>query len=143
VNDDATLHDAELQELAEQLGAGAARRLDVERTAHAVVARLREQPRATFWSRLGRQPAWLKIAALLVLAVGAGVLTRGVRLDRWSRAAAELPLDEDLRGLTADQLREAITAIDQPLGDEAAGFDTELEGLSVDELRALLRALEG
>ena len=46
MNDDATLHDAKLQEVARRLGAHAAERLDVERTAQAVVARLRTEPRA-------------------------------------------------------------------------------------------------
>ena len=39
MNDDATLHDDKLQEVARRRGARAAERLDVERTAEAVVAR--------------------------------------------------------------------------------------------------------
>ncbi len=42
MKEDGTLHDAMLQDAARRLGAGAAERLDVERTAQAVVARLRE-----------------------------------------------------------------------------------------------------
>jgi hypothetical protein len=144
VNDDDALQDARWRRLAERLGAGAAERLDVERAAQTVVARLRERRDTPFWSRIARQPAWLQIAALVVLVVGAGLLVRGVGPERSPRVAAELPLEEDLGGLTADQLREAITVIDQPLGDEAgASADAELEGLSADELRGLLRALVG
>src|SRR5437667_297028 len=47
VNDDAMLHDAELREFAHRLGTAAAERLDVERTAGAVVERLRSVPRST------------------------------------------------------------------------------------------------
>src|SRR6266702_6335871 len=39
MNDDATVHDDKLQEVARRLGARAAEQLDVERTAEAVVAR--------------------------------------------------------------------------------------------------------
>src|SRR5439155_6149948 len=42
MKEDGTLHDAMVQDAARRLGAGAAERLDVERTAQAVVARLRE-----------------------------------------------------------------------------------------------------
>ena len=45
MNMDEELQDARLRELARLLGAGAAERLDVERTAQAVVTRLRQQPR--------------------------------------------------------------------------------------------------
>src|SRR2546425_5599361 len=72
MNDDATLHDAKLQEVAQRLGARAAERLDVERTAQAVVARLRTEPRAEIRVLGWIRPAWLRIAAVLGLRVGAG-----------------------------------------------------------------------
>ena len=70
------LHDAKLHDLAKRLGAGAAERLDVERTAQTVLARLRAEPRMSVVARLWMQPAWLKIAALLVLLLGSGVVAR-------------------------------------------------------------------
>src|SRR5947208_2629314 len=66
MNDDVTLHDDKLQEVARRLGARAAERLDVERTAEAVVARLRTEPRAEVRVLGWIQPAWLRIAAVLV-----------------------------------------------------------------------------
>ncbi len=135
--------DEELEQLAQRLGVRAADRLDVERTADAVVTRLRQQPPVPAWSWLGQGPAWLKFAAAAVLVVSVGVLARGRWRERPPVAAAVVPLGEDLSGLSATELREAITALDQPLTDEGGALDTGLEGLSTEELRALLRSLEG
>ncbi len=143
--DDAMLHDARLRELAQRLGARAAERLDVDRTAQAVVTRLREQPRVTAPAIVWMRPAWLKLAAAVVLLLGTGLVTRGVVRDRRPAATSVVPVGEDLSDLTADQLREAIGSLDQPLTDESGDLDSGggLENLSADELRALLRALEG
>jgi anti-sigma factor RsiW len=145
VNDDAMLHDARLRELAQRLGARAAERLDVDRTAQAVVTRLREQPRVTAPAFVWMRPGWLKLAAAVVLLLGTGLVTRGVLRDGRPTAMSVVPVGEDLRDLTADQLREAIGSLDQPLTDESGVLDSGagLESLSADELRALLRALEG
>src|SRR5260370_331093 len=78
MNDDTRLHDDELREVAQRLGARAAERLDVERTAQAVVTRLRTEPRADVRVLGWIQPVWLRIAALLVLAAGAGVIARSL-----------------------------------------------------------------
>ena len=74
MNDHET-QDERLHELARRLGVRAAERLDVERTAAAVVRRLREQPAATpaWWVR----PAWLRLAAAVVLLLGGAVVYRG------------------------------------------------------------------
>src|SRR5256884_8922978 len=66
------LPDAKLQEIAQRLGARAAERLDVERTAEAVVARLRTEARAEGRGLGWIQPAWLRIAAGAPPLVGAG-----------------------------------------------------------------------
>lgn len=142
MNDDATLHDDELREAAQRLGARAAERLDVEHTVEAVVARLRVEPRRHTPTWI--QPTWLRIAAALVIVAGAGAIARARWHERPPAAAAVVPLDEDLSGLTVAELRETIGALDQPLGEETgSGAETGLEGLGPDELRALLRSLEG
>src|SRR5207245_2675010 len=82
VNMDEELQDARLRELARLLGSGAAERLDVERTAQAVVTRLRERPRVTLTGWVWMQPAWLKIAAVIALVLGAGVVTRVLLRER-------------------------------------------------------------
>ncbi len=130
--------DEELERLAQRLGVRAADRLDVERTAQTVVTRLRRQPRS--W--MGQGSGWLKIAAAALLVLGVGVVARAPWRGRPPVAAAVVPMGEDLSGLSAAELREAIAALDLPLADEG-GTDTGLEGLSAAELRALLRSLEG
>ena len=140
MNDDAMLHDAKLQEVAQRLGAGAAERLDVERTARAVVERLRAGPRAERWTWV--QPAWLRIAAAAILVIGGGLFTRALVWQRAPGSAVVVPVGEDLTDLTAEQLREALTALDQPVSVQGAG-DLGLEGLTAEEVRALLQTLEG
>ena len=143
MNMDEELQDGRLRELARLLGAGAAERLDVERTAQTVVTRLRQQPRVTLGGWVWMQPAWLKIAAALVLVLGAGLVTRVLLRERLPAAAAVLPLGEDLTDLTADQLRETVGALEQAFADESpSALDAGLESLNTIELRALLRTLE-
>ena len=130
--------DRDLEKLAHRLGARAAERVDVERVAQAVVTRLREQPRVT--------AAWLRIAAAIALLLGAGLLVRGLLHERPTTSAVVIPVDGDLSDLTADQLRETMSSLDQLLIEETAGegsMDGGLEDLNKNELRALLRTLEG
>ena len=142
MNMDEELQDGRLRELARLLGAGAAERLDVERTAQTVVTRLRQQPRVTLGGWVWMQPAWLKIAAVIALVLGAGVVTRVLLRERIPSALVA-PLGEDLTDLTSDQLRETVGALEQPFADESPGaLDAGLESLNTIELRALLRTLE-
>ena len=142
MNDDGTAHDATLEDAARRLGAGAADRLDVERTVQAVLTHLREEPRgplraAWAWSR----PAWLKIAAALVIVAGAGVVTRGVRQTPSGAAA---PVETvDLSDMSAPQLRELLRTVEQPGTQEpVSSQDVGLEDLSPAQLRTLLASLE-
>ena len=141
MKDDATFHDAKLQELAQRLGARAAERLDVERTAQAVVARLHEEARAPARPSVWSQPAWLKIAAALVVVAGAGVVARGV----WpARPGAPAPVETvDLSDISAPQLRELLRSFEQPGAPEpVSSQDVGLEDLSPAQLRTLLASLE-
>lgn len=135
------MNDQELEKLAQRLGAEAAERLDVERTAQAVLKRLREAPPRgeTRWA--WTRSAWLKIAATIVLALGAGLLVRGPGREPLATGPGVVPVAEESGDLTADQLREALNSVDRPLSEEN-GLDTGVDDLSVDELRALLRTLE-
>ncbi|HEU5262719.1 MAG TPA: hypothetical protein VFU41_14970 [Gemmatimonadales bacterium] len=139
--------DPELEQLAQRLGARPAERLDVERTAQAVLARLREERRRPVAAWVWMQPTWLKIAATAVLVLGAGLVMRGLVHEPQVSTAWVAPIRDDLSDLTAEQLREAMRSLEQPLISEgpgaAGGIETGLDGLSADELRALLRTLEG
>lgn len=140
-DDDATLHDGTLRETARRLGTRAAERLDVERTARAVVARLRAEPRARVrvfgWIR----PAWVRIAAVLVMVVGGGAIVRSLSDHQPGAPALTTTAGVELSDLSAAQLRQLLEAVGTP--DMVASPDVSLEDLSPLELRALLESLEG
>ena len=136
---DQPLQDGQLRDLARQLGVRAAERLDPEQTAQAVVRRLREPRQApgTRW-----RPVWLSAAATVALLLGGGLVWRSVRPAIPSSITAGQGLD--LNDLSAEQLRDVLNAVDQPLDVDATGsLETEIDDLSPRELRSLLRALEG
>ena len=145
MNDDATLDDGKLQEVARRLGARAADRLDVERTAQAVVTRLRTEPRADIRVLGWIRPAWLRIAAALVIVVGAGVVVRSLWHTQHTGTALVAAAGAELNDLSADQLRRVLDAVGQPGGEHetVSSQDVSLEDLSALELRALLESLEG
>ncbi len=137
--------DAALRAVAERLGRAAAERVDVERTAARVVARLREDARRA--RRLPRwlEPTGLRIAAALVIVAGAGLVVRG--LGHWS-SGQPVPAESttaELGELSTAQLRELLGAVDRPAADQdvVLAQDVGLDDLSAAQLRALLASLEG
>lgn len=140
------LHDVALRELAQRLGARAAERLDVERTAQAVVTRLRQEPRAA--RRTWLEPAWLRIAAAAVVVLGVALVVRSSsRPPLSSRQGVGFvePAEAELNDLSAVQLRDVLQTV-EPGGadpDAAPAQDMGLEDLSTPQLRALLESLEG
>jgi hypothetical protein len=137
--------DAALRAVAERLGRAAAERVDVERTAERVVARLREDARRARRLRRWVQSTGWRIAAALVIVAGAGLVARGLRRPVPSvRAPAESTTGE-LSELSAAQLRELLGAVDHPAADQDVVLAQEvgLEDLSEAQLRALVASLEG
>ncbi len=145
MNDDATVHDAKLREVARRLGARAAERLDVERTAQAVVGRLRTDPRAEVRVLGWIRPGWLRIAALLVMVVGAGVVAVNVRIPGVMPPVPSATAGGELSELSGDELREVLESVAQLGGEQQAvsAQDVGLEELSASQLRALLESLGG
>lgn len=142
MNDDGTLHDARLQELARRLGTQAAEQIDVEHTARAVVARLRAERDAPhrLWARI--PTSWLRIAAALILVAGGSIVARGI----WPRPSGVATQVEtvDLGELSPAQLRAVLSSLDQPGAQEpVATQDVGLEDLTPQQLRTLLASLEG
>ena len=136
------LHDAELRRLAQALGAKAADRLDVERTAAAVLQRLRTESRAgrstpSWWA----QPRWMLAAAAALLIVG------GVLLLRRATGSVHVAhyVADDLRDLSTDELRTVLGTLDQTLAVPASvePADDDLNGLTTEQLERLLESLEG
>ena len=139
MNDDARLH-----ETAQRLGAKAAERVDVERTAAVVIERLRAEPAGgSRWS--WRQPAWLRIAAALVILVGGGLIGRRllVQPGTGGHEVAHF-VSDDLSDLSADQLRDVLTTLDETLDSGGTTLpEADLEDLDAQQLRVVLRSLEG
>jgi hypothetical protein len=135
VNDDAKLHDS-----AQRLGVAAAERLDVDRIAARVVEQLRREPvgaRPTWM-----QPAWLRIAAAVLVLVGGGLVLRQVRSPVVSHGAHFVT--DDLSDLTADQLQDVLNTLDETLNLGSTTLpEVDLEDLDAQQLRAVLRSLEG
>ncbi len=138
MNEDAKLHAA-----AKRLGAAAAEKLDVDRIAAVVGERLRSEPaRATRPAWI--QPTWLRIAAavLVLVLVGGGLVMRHV----WSPTATHGAhfVTDDLTDLTADQLRDVLSTLDETLDLGSTTLpEADLEDLDAQQLQAVLRSLEG
>jgi hypothetical protein len=136
--------DARIEQLAKRLGAAAAERLDVRVTARKVVQRLQEEPvRRTTWV----QPAWLRIAAAVVILVGGGVLvgrlTTGHR-PVVNQHAAHFVAD-DLNDLSAAELRDVLASFDDIISTDSVTMpdSSDLHQLDAQQLREVLRTLEG
>lgn len=135
------MNDRELEQLAKGLGDRAAERLDVEQTAAAVLERLRREPAARRWGWV--QPGWLRIAAAVVVLLGAGWFARPWIERPEPRADIVVSVAADLSDLSAEELRELLATLDQTLDVTGSGpADAGLEGLDERELRALMGSLE-
>jgi hypothetical protein len=138
------IDEARIEQLAKRLGTGAAERLDLQATAHKVVERLRHAPpaRAT-WI----QPAWLRMAAAVVVLVGGGVLVgrlTAVRRPPVNPHAAHYVAD-DLNDLSAAELRDVLASFDDIISTDSVTMpdSSDLHQLDVQQLREVLRTLEG
>jgi hypothetical protein len=90
------------------------------------------------------QPAWLRIAAAVVLLLGGALVVRTViRGDATSHDVAHFVTD-DLSDLSAEQLAEVLSTLDQTLDLGSTTVpEAGLEDLDAQQLRAVLRSLEG
>lgn len=133
--------DAALRHIAARLGARAAERVNAAAVGRTVVERLRDPAvvtravRVRLWS-----PAWLRLAAAVVVLAGAGVVARQVLPV--SDPAPRLVAD-DLTDLGAEQLTELLGSLDQVLGGTPAPADGDLQDLDAEQLERVLRAMEG
>lgn len=131
--------DERLERLAGELGREAGDRVDPERVAARVLARLRSEPVwRPWWRRVGLAPA-LAAGAVLAVAVGLGV---GDREGRIGSEWGEAPLPIAFTELAAAELTEVLDSLDYeaPVSELVPAG---LYELSVRELEALLEAMEG
>jgi hypothetical protein len=132
------MNDDKLMQAAQQLGARAAERLDVDAAARKVVERLREQPAhrgGPIWVRA----TWLRIAAAVVILVGGVITLREIRPGGTPDDVTHFIAD-DLRDLSTDELRTLLTSFDQIIGDSVVPDSTsDLQELDAQQLRELLR----
>ena len=131
------MNEDKLIQAAQQLGARAAARLDVDRTARKVTERLREQPAPrTVWIR----STWLRMAAALVLVIGGALTLRGVWPTGASDDHAMHLIADDLRDLSTDELRTLLSSFDQIVDESVVPDSTsDLDELNAQQLRELLR----
>ena len=141
------VHDEALRQVARRLGAEAAERLDVERTAQAVVARLRAGEEPARPPIRWMQPAWMRAAAGVVLIIGGGLLvyhritTPPVMPPQPNSAQHDT---SELAGLSSGQLRDVLNGLDQPVEmvPTVHAGDAGVEDLSELQLQSLLKAME-
>ena len=135
--------EAKLEAMAQRLGAKAAERVNVERTAAVVLERLRTEPQSSRWS--WTQSRWLRVAAALVVLVGAGMLGRRLLVGPGTgdHAVAHFVAD-DLNELSTAELQQVLSTLDETLDLGGTTLpDADLEDLDAQQLRAVLRTLEG
>lgn len=133
--------DARLHETARRLGTAAADKVNVDRIAAAVVQRLRSEP-----AHAGRptwvRPAWLRIAAAVLVLVGGGVVVRQMGGPTGTHEAHFVT--DDLTDLSADQLRDVLNTLDETLDLGSTTLpEADLDDLDAQQLQAVLRSLEG
>jgi len=135
------VNERDLEQLARQLGAREAMRVDPEQTAAAVLGRLRSE-------RIGQRPVWARAgllrtaaAAALVVAAGLFALRDRIRVDT-SRGESLAGAVQGLETLEAEELVEVLDSlvIVAPVTSLAT---TTFDDLTVPQLEALLEQLEG
>jgi len=135
------MEDQEIERLAGSLGGDAAERLEVERVAAGVVARLRadrmQAPQRWRWMA----PAWLRLAAALAVLIAGGALVRGA-LHRPASEPTAVVAAPMLGDLTNDELVEVFDSlsVEAPVHE---GLAVGLESLNEAQLEELLRLMEG
>lgn len=142
------VHDQELRALAQRLGTPAADRLDVERTAQAVLARLRAGDQPARAPIRWMQPSWMRAAAAMLIVIGGGALVVNKINHPDEPAGRDTTVTASQSGefpdLSSSQLRDVLAALDEPIETTPAVHAGEagLEDLSEQQLQSLLRTME-
>ncbi|MBI4499674.1 MAG: hypothetical protein HY700_00795 [Gemmatimonadetes bacterium] len=132
------MNEIDLERIANRLGERAAAELDVERTAAAVVSRLRSRPAVAWW----RSSTLLRLAAALALTVGAGLFAYRTTSGPSTPSAAAANTPALLQGLSSDELEEVLDSLslEAPAHERVA---LGLHDLNDEQLKELLQKMEG
>jgi hypothetical protein len=141
------VHDEALRQVARRLGAEAADRLDVERTAQAVVARLRAGDAPARSPIRWMQPGWLRVAAGVVLIIGAGLLVyRRLHLPPETGVVPQVAVAPpgEFLDFTSGQLQDVLNGLDSTveMTPTVHAGEAGVEDLSEPQLQSLLKAME-
>src|SRR5258708_40046236 len=140
------VHDEALRQVARRLGAEAADRLDVERTAQTVVARLRAGDAPARSPIHWMQPAWMRAAAGVVLIVGAGLLIywRLYHPPEIGVPPVMVASAGELENFTSGQLRDVLNGLDNTVEimPTVHAGDAGVDDLSETQLQSLLTAMQ-
>jgi negative regulator of sigma E activity len=130
--------DRQIEAAARRLGDDAAARVDPQRVAWAVSARLRrEGRRSAWWLRARLAP--LAAAAAVIAAVGLGIHEYG---NHGTPVGDDLPVSATLSELVSSELSEVLDSLasEAPVSELVT---PTLADLNETELAALLKAMEG
>jgi hypothetical protein len=132
------MDERQIERMAKDLGARAASRIDVEKTAQAVIRRVKEQPTPVVWWR--RMPVLQSVAAAAVVVLVAGVLLVGQ--IGGGGEVFEPPALAELQALSTEELEEVYDSLvfDAPVYESAT---YGLYDMNEEQLRELLDLMEG
>jgi hypothetical protein len=133
------IDEREIEQLARRLGARAAGGIDVERTAGAVLQRVKQHRAQLVWWR--RVPVLQAVAAAAVIVLVLGALLVG-RFGGGSGDGAEPVLLAELQELSTDELTEVFDSllVEAPVYESST---LGLQDLNEEQLRELLELMEG
>ncbi len=133
------IDEREIEQLARRLGARAAGRIDVERTARAVLQRVKQHRARPVWWR--RAPVLQAVAAAAVIVLVLGALLLG-RFGGGTGDGAEPVLLAELQELSTDELTEVFDSllVEAPVYESST---LGLQDLNEEQLRELLELMEG
>jgi len=131
------MNDDNLERLAKQLGERLAADIDPQKTAWAVLARLRSAPQ--------RRPWWRRVGLVPVAAAATLMLVSGLAIRQWVSSGGSgmtLPVPVELQDLAHEELAEVLDSLEWEVPVSEL-VPLTLADLSESELRELLQSMEG
>lgn len=131
------MNDDNLERLAKQLGDRPAAAIDPQKTAWAVLARLRSSPQ--------RRPWWRRVGLVPVAAAATLMLASGLAIRQWvsnGGSGMTMPVPVELQDLAHEELAEVLDSLEWEIPVSEL-VPLTLADLSESELQELLQSMEG